>query len=186
MQELINYIKGFIDLKDETVEHILNVVKEETFEKGDQILNVGKTCKYLYFLQEGSVRSFIYLKGKDITHWVYGPNTLFTSWGSYVMQNPSNEYLEAIDTCKVISISYENWQLLYEKHPELERFGRIMMEQELAVIDEFYKGYYFLSAKEKYELLINAYPNITQIANLGHIASMLGISQETLSRIRVK
>lgn len=186
MQEFIDYIKGFIDLKEETAQHILSVAREESFEKGTQILNIGKTCKHLYFIKEGSVRSFMYQKGKDITHWVYGDKSLCTSWGSYVMQSPSNEYLEAIDECKVIAISYDNWQLLYKEHPELERFGRLIMEQELAIIDEFYKGYYFLSAKEKYELLISAYPRITQIANLGHIASMLGISQETLSRIRVK
>ena len=186
MQEFIDYIKEFVDLKEETIEHILSVTKEEVYEKGRQILDVGRTCKHLYFLKTGSIRSFIYQKGKDITHWVYGPNTLFTSWGSYILQNPSNEYLAAIDECTVFSISYENWQLLYKKYPELERFGRLVMEQELAIIDEFYKGYYFLSAKEKYELLVSAYPNITQIANLGHIASMLGISQETLSRIRVK
>ncbi|CAL2080243.1 Crp/Fnr family transcriptional regulator [Tenacibaculum sp. 190524A05c] len=184
MQELADYIKGYIDLKEDTFQHILSLSNEVVFEKGEQILNIGKTCKHLYFLKEGSVRSFIYQKGKDITHWVYGPNSLFTSWGSYILQNPSNEYLEAIDVCKVVSISYDNWQLLFKEHPELERFGRLMMEQELAIIDEFYKGYYFLSAKEKYELLISVYPNITQIANLGHIASMLGISQETLSRIR--
>lgn len=186
MLDFTDYIKVFINLDDATTKAIQDMSIEETFKKGEQILNIGKVCKRFYFLRVGSVRSYIYQKGKDITHWVYGPNSLFTSWGSYVLQNPSNEYIEAIDDCKVVSISYDNWQLLYEKYPNLERFGRLMIEQELAIIDEFYKGYYFLSAKEKYELLINVYPTITQIANLGHIASMLGISQETLSRIRVK
>ncbi|MCH2032531.1 MAG: Crp/Fnr family transcriptional regulator [Tenacibaculum sp.] len=184
MDSFISFIEGYVQLNENIKDDILSVSEELTFKKGEEILAIGKTCKYLYFLNTGSVRSFIYQKGKDITHWVYAPNSLFTSWGSYILQNPSSEYLEAIDNCNVIAISHSNWQKLYEKHSQLEKYGRLMIEQELAIIDEFYKGYYFLSAKEKYELLISVYPNITQIANLGHIASMMGISQETLSRIR--
>ncbi len=184
MDSFISFIEGYVQLNENIKDDILSVSEELTFKKGEEILAIGKTCKYLYFLNTGSVRSFIYQKGKDITHWVYAPNSLFTSWGSYILQNPSSEYLEAIDNCNVIAISHSNWQKLYENHSQLEKFGRLMIEQELAIIDEFYKGYYFLSAKEKYELLISVYPNITQIANLGHIASMMGISQETLSRIR--
>lgn len=186
MQQFINYIKNYIQISPSAEKSIISITENKTIEKGTILLKEGKTCKHLYFLISGSVRTYYYLKGKDITHWVYPSNSLFTSWGSYILQNPSNEYIEATDNCEFISISYNDWQILYNKHPELERFGRLIMEEQMALIDEFYKGYYFLSAKDKYELLTNAYPQITQIASLGHIASMLGISQETLSRIRGK
>lgn len=186
MQEFLDFIRSYITLSKATEEAIIAVAKTTSYAKNEILLAEGKTSKYMYYIVSGSVRSYIYLKGKDITHWVYASNSLCASWGSYILQEPSKEYIETIDACNLIAISYEDWQKLYLNHPELERFGRLLMEQQMAIIDEFYKGYYFLTAKEKYELLLKAYPNITQIANLGHIASLLGISQETLSRIRGK
>lgn len=186
MEAFIRNINQYISLSANAEESIREVAENKTINKGELLLEQGKTCKYLYFLTKGSVRTYFYLKGKEITHWIYPSNSLFTSWGSFVLQNPSSEYIEATDKCEIVSISHKDMQELYKKHPELERFGRLVMEEQMALLDEFYKGYYFLSAKEKYELLTNAYPQITQIANLGHIASMLGVSQETLSRIRGK
>ena len=184
MLEFISYIKKYINITKEIENSILNIVNVITLKKGEVLLKQGSTCKHTYFFTKGSARSYIYQKGKDITHWIYTTENLFTSWGSYVTQKPSTEYLEVIDESEAIIISFNDWKKLYQKHPELERFGRLLAEEQIALIDDFYKGYYFLTAKEKYELLIKAYPQITQIANLGHIASVLGISQETLSRIR--
>ena len=184
MDTFINFIKQYIFLTDEIKTSIRKFALEETILKSHKIVKEGKTCNQLYFLVEGTVRTFFYLNGKDITHWIYINGAIFTSFHSYILQKPSVEYIEATENSKIVAVSYSNWQKLYKKHPELERFGRLIMEEQVASIDAFYKGYYFLSAKEKYNLLIEKYPELLQKANLGHIASMLGISQETLSRIR--
>lgn len=186
MQNFIDYIKYFINLSEKAENDIKRLAIRESIEKGHEILAEGKTCKRIYFLEEGTLRAFFYLKGKDITHWVYPNNSMVTSWHSYINESPSSEYIEATEDSVLVSLTYEEWQYLFKTYPELDRFVRIVMESQIATLDEFYKGYYFLSAKEKYELLINNYPSIVHRANLGHIASMLGISQETLSRIRGK
>jgi len=74
--------------------------------------------------------------------------------------------------------------MLLKTDPAFERFGRILMEEQLAFIDYYFKGVLFMTAKEKYSLLLSYFPDITQRVNLGHIASFLGITQETLSRLR--
>lgn len=186
MNSLIDYIKQYILLSETTERAIREVAEFQTIGKGELLLKEGKTCKHLYFLASGAVRTYFYQKGKDITHWIYPKNSIVTSWHSYLAQIPSKDYLETTEISEIIAITYNQWQELYQNFPELERFGRLMIEEQLALIDDFYKGYYFLSAKEKYQLLTTAVPEITQIANLGHIASMLGISQETLSRVRGK
>jgi signal-transduction protein with cAMP-binding, CBS, and nucleotidyltransferase domain len=186
METFINYIKQYIELTSEVEEVICSLVKIERVEKGHQIVKVGKVCNRMYFISKGTARTFFYQKGKDITHWIYPDNSMITSWHSYYLRKPSVEYVELTEASTLISLHYDEWQDLFEKYPELNKFGRLIVEQELSSIDDFYKGYYFLSAKEKYDLLISVFPTITQIANLGHIASMLGISQETLSRIRGK
>ena len=73
---------------------------------------------------------------------------------------------------------------LYDQYHKIERFGRMLAEEQLAAIDDYSRGFALLSAKEKYESLLSFFPDVTQRVNLGYIASMLGITQETLSRIR--
>lgn len=186
MNEFISYIQQYVSLSESAKNAICEFAVQQTVAKGELLLEEGKTCKHLYFLVSGAVRTYFYQNGKDITHWIYPKNSIVTSWYSYLAQTPSKDYLETTEAAKIIAITYNQWQELYQNFPELERFGRLMIEEQLALIDDFYRGYYFLSAKEKYQLLTTAVPDITQIANLGHIASMLGISQETLSRVRGK
>ena len=184
MDEFIAYIKQYISLSGEAEKDILNLSIVEHVTKGHLILNEGKTCDRLYFIAKGTVRTYHYQNGKDITYWIYQDNAMITSWHSYILRKPASEYIETTEDSILVSLSYNEWQELYLNHPKLERFGRLILEEQMALLDDFFKGYYFLTAKEKYELLTTAFPTITQRANLGHIASMLGISQETLSRIR--
>lgn len=184
MNEFINYIKQYINLSKQAEREILDSVLVEEVSKGDLLLKEGKICERLYYINKGTVRTFHYLNGKDITYWIYPENSIITSWHSYILRKPSSEYIETTEDSTLVSLTYNQWQELYLKYPKLERFGRLILEEQMALIDDFFKGYYFLTAKEKYDLLTTAFPSITQRANLGHIASMLGISQETLSRIR--
>ncbi len=186
MDEFIAYLKQYINLSDEAEKDILNLALFESIPKGHLLLKEGKTCERLYFIVKGTIRTYHYQKGKDITYWIYPENSMITSWHSYILRKPASEYIETTEDSTLISLTYNQWQEVYLKYPKLERFGRIILEEQMALIDDFFKGYYFLTAKEKYKLLTTAFPTITQRANLGHIASMLGISQETLSRIRGK
>lgn len=186
MKTFIDFIREYITLSDAAANDIVGLMMVEEVDKGHFLSVEGKTCKRLYFIADGTVRAYFFKKGKDITHWVYPSNSMVTSWHSYLLGVPSAEYVETTEKSTIVSLTYSEWEGLYAKHPELERFGRLISETQIATLDNFYKGYYFLTAKEKYELLISNYPSVIQRANLGHIASMLGISQETLSRIRGK
>jgi len=186
MEEYLNYIKQYITLSPEAEKEIRSNVEIKNYEKGDQLLQEGRVCERMYFISGGTARIYFYRDGKDITFWVYPQNTIFSSWHSYILRKPALENIEVLDQTEVISLTYDQLEELYAKYPEMERFGRLIAQEQLALIDDFYKEFYFLTAKEKYELLLKYYPSITQRANLGHIASMLGISLETLSRVRAK
>ncbi|APD07147.1 hypothetical protein UJ101_01631 [Flavobacteriaceae bacterium UJ101] len=186
MEEFIHYIKTYCHLTDEIIEDLKKASKIDHYKKNTTIIPKGIFCKQLYFLVKGTVRSYFYYKDKEITHWIYTHHHFFTAWHSYIFNQSTEELYETTEDSILVSISYEKWEVLYKKHPILERSMRMISQQDLAMLDHFYKGYYFLSAKEKYDLLLHYYPDITQRANLGHIASMLGVSQETLSRIRGK
>jgi len=186
MEEFLAFIRTYIELSQEAENSIRFFGKEINMKKGDLVTKEGKISKSLYFVASGAARTYLYLNGKDVTHWISLENSLITSWHSYILEKPSTEYVELIEDSRLVELSKQDWEKLYQKHPILERFSRLILEEEMAVIDEFYKGYYFLTAKQKYELLISKAPQIVKRVNLGHIASMLGITQETLSRIRGK
>lgn len=186
MIDYIQYIKQYINLSEDTLEELQKRIKTITLKKGTVFLKEGQTCPNLYFVKQGAVRSYFYKNGKDITHWIYDINSLVTSWTSYFTKQAAHDYLETTTDTIIEYLSFDDWEELYKVCPELNVFTRKILEEQISIIDHFYKGFYFLSAKEKYELLISFNSNIIQQANLGHIASMLGITQETLSRIRNK
>lgn len=173
-------------LSKEVIQDIEQHVKVEKLSKGHFLVKEGLVAHRLYFLEKGTARTYYYHNSKDTTSWIYRENTPFTAWYSFFDRKPSFENVEILEDATVISFTKDNLDSLYQQHSSFNNFGRKMVEQQLSYLDAFYKGYLFMSAKERYDLLLSVFPDITQRVNLGHIASLLGISQETLSRIRAK
>lgn len=186
MQELLQYLRQKITLSSPLQDAISAYFTKEIIPKNTILLKEYQYCQKLYFLSTGTVRTFYYEKGKDITSWFYKEDGFFTAWSSFYSQQASFEYIETLEDCQVNSITYEKFQQLLNQFPAFERFARLLAENQLVFIDQYSKGYMFLSAKERYSLLLKTFPDIALRVKLGHIASFLGISQETLSRIRAK
>lgn len=186
MSTLLNYIGNYTRVSTELAKDLQEVVETDGYSKGHLLLNEGRVCYRLYFLVKGTARTFYYQDGKDLTSWIYPEQIPFTSWSSFLSREPSFEYIEILEDAIVESISSDQLGSLYEKYPKFERFGRRLVEEQLRFLDQFYKGYMFMTAREKYDLLNAFFPDVTLRVNLGHIASFLGVSQETLSRIRRK
>lgn len=184
MKELIDYIKYYVKLSVEAEEAIQENFKLRTYVKDEIILREGDVCKNLFFILEGTVRTFYLHDGKDVTTWIYPNGFFITAWTSFLLKKESFESIQAIEASHVAYLPKTTLYELYDKYPSIERFGRYLAEEQLAAIDEYSKGYMFQTAKEKYDNLLAFFPDVVQRANLGYIASMLGISQETLSRLR--
>jgi len=183
MQQLIDYIERFVKLDAETVEKIEELAAIETYAKNQHILEQGQRCNKIWFLKKGMVRKYHLIRGKEITIWIHTENEIFTSLQSYAQNTPSEEYLQACENTEVISITKSNSGKLAH-YPHITTFVNAMMGREFATIDKHSKEFNQRDAKGKYEYLREIAPEIIKRAKLGHIASILGISQETLSRIR--
>ena len=159
--------------------------KEKTFPKHALILDAGSICNHLLIIKSGLVRNFYFdPKGNDITHWFSGPNSVVTSPPSFFKQEPSFFRIETLQPTVANVITHSQLEEAFKKSIELERFGRqlainIMMALGQKVIDLQTK-----TAEERYHELLFQYPDILQQAKLGHIAGYLGITQQSLSRIR--
>ena len=186
MKNLIQSIHSKIQLSPTLKQAIESKFVRKDFSKSHTLLQEHQYCRQLYFLEKGVVRTYYFHNEKDVSSWFYHEGQFFTSWYSFFSQQPSFENIETLEDTIIYSIDYFTYQKLLEEFPKLERFGRLLAEEQTSGIDLFSKGYMFMSAREKYDLLLQMFPDVTLRVNLGHIASFLGITQETLSRIRKK
>ena len=154
--------------------------------KNEYLIKEGKICKHLYFLEQGSLRGYYNLEGKEITHWFAFAEDFVTSFHSFITQQPSIENIQLLEGCVLWSINKENLMRLLNEYREIERLVRIAYEKYYIRLEERYVNAQFKTATERYQELLQQTPHILEKAPLGVVASYLGISQETLSRIRGK
>ena len=183
MQKLIDFIEQFVKLDSEAIKDLENLVAFETFKKNQLILEQGQRCNKIWFLKKGMVRKYHLCDGKEVTTWIHTENDTFTSLQSYAQNNPSDEFLQACEDSEVISITKENSKKL-AKHTQFMVFTNALMEREFVNIDKHTKELNQRDAKGKYEYLRKIAPKTVKRAKVGYIASIIGISRETLSRIR--
>ena len=154
------------------------------FSKNDHLLTEGKTCKHLYFLCQGALRGYYILDGKEITHWFAFENDFVTSFHSFITGEPAVENLQLLEGSILLSISRDSLTQLLNQYHEIERVVRIAYEKYYIRLEERFVNAQFKTAAERYETLLSQTPHIDERVPLGQIASYLGVSQETLSRVR--
>jgi CRP-like cAMP-binding protein len=151
------------------------------------LLREGEVCRHLYFANTGFVRFFVLSSdGKDTTKFLTQEHELFTSHESFSSQKPSGEYIEVLEDTEFLTISYTALQLLYEDVPKWHLFIRRVVQSASIAMERTYMDSITLTAEQRYQLLLRNEPNIALRAPLKHIASYLGITPESLSRIRKK
>jgi signal-transduction protein with cAMP-binding, CBS, and nucleotidyltransferase domain len=183
MTELINVIKSFQELDFETEQAIHKYFIVEKFKKEELIIQEGKICSKVYFIKSGTVRRFCLEDGIEVTKWIYTSNQFITSLSSFFEQKPSFENFQVCEETTVYSLSYSDEQILLE-YPLFSKFHIKQLRLYLSKINEFHHLFRAMNAQEKYFYLLHSFPQIILKAKLKHVASLIGVSQETLSRIR--
>jgi CRP-like cAMP-binding protein len=183
MHALISYIETFVPLDPASVEALHELAEIEEYRKGEHILVPGQRCNRIWFLKSGMVRKYYVEDGREVTVWIHTENETFTSLQSYSLAIPGNEYLQACEDTVAISITRQNSEKLIQ-FPPFVTFTNALMQREFVNIDVHTRAMQGKDARGKYEYLQIIAPEMVKRAKLGHIASILGITQETLSRIR--
>ena len=186
MENIFNILNQFAVISEEAKSDLSKIVTLKAFTKGSFVLQQGNICRNLYFVKSGFVRGFHNQKGKEITSWFSCENEPVTSMYSFVSQKASLETIETLEDSILYDISHENLQMLFNKHAAFNLIGRLLVEKYYIELEERTISLQFQSAKERYQNILDNQPLLLQKASLGMIASYLGISQETLSRIRNK
>lgn len=183
-QPLIDFFQKNSHMSLATIMNIIDHFEERRFSKNEFFLKEGKVCDLLY-LAEGIMRAYAFdLEGYEVTTNLFARNRQVYDHASFFLQIPSEENIQAITDCLAYSVTFEKMNTLFHSIPEFREYGRGMLVKELVSYKRRTLAMINKTAEQRYEDLIKDDKEIFQFVQLKHIASYLGITNSSLSRIR--
>ena len=187
MEDLINKIKSSTTLSSKAEQYVISIAKEKLVSKGDVLIGQGQAVKNTYFVKEGCIRSYCIDKnGKEHTLQFAIKNWWISDFIAIYTNELSTLTIECITDSNIIEFNAEKLNGIYSIVPEFEAFQRKNLERHVVSLHKRILNQLQLTAAERYELFLHQYPDIEQYTPNYHIASYLGITQQSLSRIRVE
>lgn len=186
MQETLKKIKSIYPLSAIHLNLLVRELKRVEFPKNHLIIREGKIEPVLYFIESGIARAYLDGLENRITFWFGMEGDVVLSYNSYINGTPGYENIELLENSVVYELNTTVLNNLYHSYPSLANWGRKLAELELIHTEERYIARLFKTAKQRYTELLGFYPSLVKRVPLGHIASYLGVSQVTLSRIRAE
>ena len=185
VENYLQFIQQIHPLSSESIEALVPFLSLRSFTKKDFLVRQGNVSDELHFILSGCVREYFEDANADeINTWFGFENAVAVSTYSFFSQKPSLTNIQALEDTETIAIRHEDIQKLYNRFHEIERLGRLLAEQYLVQIEEMKIILQTLSAKQRYEYILQNKPEFIKRIPLKYLASFLGIKLETLSRVR--
>ncbi|MBO0590358.1 Crp/Fnr family transcriptional regulator [Cellulophaga sp. E16_2] len=173
------------DFTKEELDAILPKFKKKEFKKNSFLLEQGKAANEYWFVESGFIRSFVLdIKGNDITTNFYSIGDIVIDWPSFFLRNPTRENIQALTDCVCWQLDFDTFQQLFHGIEGFREQGRTTLVKSYFNLKSHNISMIADQAKERYENLLKENPLIVQNVSLKHIATYLGITDTSLSRIR--
>lgn len=184
-EKIIDLISSqFLNLSDDCKADFSRASNILLFDRETVLVKEGQFADKAYFIAQGCARAFYLKDGKDITDWFAFENDFISSINSFFLNIPSPHFIEVLEPAILLEISRENISKLSDQYREFDRLSKAIITKTMLQQQQRIVSIQFESAQQKYENLLAIRPDITQRVPLTHIASYLGMTLETLSRIR--
>jgi len=184
MRNIINGMRALCPISDESIAELEQVVTLCHFPKRYQLIKENIFCKYAYFLEKGMTRSFWLVDGEEITTSFAAEGCIVFSMDELYYNKLSEEFVETLEEVEAYRIKLTDLTHLFETNIEWCNWGRIIHQNEYRRLHRSHKERLTLPARERYEAFRKQFPEVCRRVNLGYIASYLGITLSTLSRLR--
>lgn len=184
-QDILEHISAtYSPLSSDCQKDVLDSVNIRAYAKHSVLVREGQFSDKTFYIIQGCARAYYLNDGKDISDWFAFENEFISSIVSFFQHEPSPHVIELLEDSIVVEFSRTQTEQLAAKHHDFERLIRVIVTKTMLKQHERIVSIQFQNAEQKYENLLNMYPTITQRVPLTHLASYLGITLETLSRIR--
>ena len=183
-QEKIDIFRQFTDFNELELKIIMPYFEPKKFKKKSVLLNAGQVSNEVYYLIKGCIRLFCEKDGEELSTYFFTENMFAGSYDSFLSRKSSKVAIETLEDCEVLSLTHEAQEELYEVFPKMNEFIRKAIEQRFVLLHDLFISYLLNSPEERYLMLQKDRPELLQRIPQHQIASFLGITPVSLSRIR--
>ena len=188
MKEIEQYIETYFGIGDKDLVKISHFFEEKKLEKGAYFLKKGKFQSNLSFIKSGYLRIFNTdpNSGKEITQWISTPGHFIADLSNLAFGLPNKFDIQALSDCELFTISNENYKSIGSHIPNWERLEKLFIAKCFSTLEDRMYSHLAMSSEERYKFFFAYNPELFNQVPLQYIASMLGMTPETFSRIRKK
>ncbi len=186
MTELQNYITSYFGITNQNMDKITSLFSETTLKKGEFFIKSGMYCEKLSFVRSGYIRVFANANGKEVTQWISTKGYFITDLYSFTFKQRAKWNIQALTDCELYTIDKENYTLLNNLVPNWVEMEKQFIAGCFIQLEDRVFNHLSLSAEERYDKLFENNKELFNQVPLQYIASMLGMTPETFSRIRNK
>ncbi len=180
----INTFRQFTGFNDSELEIIMPYFEAKKFKKKTHLLDVGKVSNEVYYIINGCIRLYCEKDGEELSTYFFTENMFAGSYDSFLSRKPSKVAIETLEECEVLVLTHDAQEELYRVFPKMNEFIRKAIEQRFVLLHDLFISYLLNSPEERYLSLIKDRPELLQRIPQHQIASFLGITPVSLSRIR--
>jgi len=181
------YLRKHADVSDEGIAAFSSRLKSKKTKRGEILLEAGNVCRHIYFVNHGCLRVFLMDDaGKESTRFLIPEGRFGTAFPSFILQEPSPAFIQSIEASEILYLTYQEFRSLSEVFPGWEKLYISNLEHDYIASIRRIESLITMNAKERYALLMEDNPGLIQRLPSKIIADYLGISQETLSRLKSK
>jgi CRP-like cAMP-binding protein len=186
MENLFTYLQSIHPLSTALQQHLSTVLKVKKLSRKEYLLKQGRINKEICFIKKGLLRCFYIKDEKEVCSWFMKEDDVTISVESFFRQQNSNESIQALEDCMLYYITYDELQYIYKVFPEFNFIGRVFAEQYYTLSEQRLYSIRMQRSFERYDFLMENQPELIRRVPSKYLASYLGITEETLSRVRSK
>ncbi|EAY27553.1 Crp/Fnr family transcriptional regulator [Microscilla marina] len=184
MDTLLYFLKNTANFPESLLPEVVTYFTKEEVPKGSYLVKEGQYCRKMSYIHQGYFRFYSYNEDKQITHWIFGEGQLVTDIASFFLNEPAKWNIQALSGTTIYTITNRSYQLLKTKIPGWNEYEKVMIVKFMSGLENRVYSFLSMTTKQRYDYLFKSYKNIFNEVPLQYIASMLGMTPETLSRIR--
>jgi len=186
MTALEKYIQTYFGVANNDLAKISSFFKPVILKKGDYFLKTGRYSERLGFVQSGIIREFVFVDDKEITKWISTSGYFVVDLSSFIFKQPARWNIQALTDCELYVIDKNDYQKIGQEIPRWPELEKLFIAKCFAVLEDRIITHLSMTAEERYNQLFNFNPLLFNQVPLQYLASMLGMTPETLSRLRKK